>query len=358
LPSSYFIGKIVLIFSILFSLLLYGGLYQQAGLLKHLSFYLILICLVVSILTNNLKKYFYIFLSVYAILGLFMIISSPEPKIDVFFMLKEGALNFVNGKNPYNMIFTKIPGGIYNSYAYFPGMIIVTSPIVLIFNDPRYLILFCQLGTSLLFYKGLNSISISIIFLFNPLGLFILEQSWTDAIIFFFVSLFVYLILKKRFLFSALIFGFALSLKQYVILFIPMFWFFIRGRYKYLFTAFLIAALLVFPFIIWDFQKFYYGAVGIQTSLPFRRDGLTIISLFYNEFSLNIPFPFLPIVWFTILIAVYYKINSSNYYIIAIKTFIFIFLFFFINKWAFANYYYLLSSMFLFSILLKEKEKN
>lgn len=351
--------KWILCISLLLSLFLYGGMYQQIGTLYLLSHLILIFCFLLAVFSNKPLNYFYLFLIAYVLLGIFMLVSSPKPHIDVFFMFKESAHEFLKGKNPYDMIYTPVYGEKIDYYIYLPGLILLTTPFVYIFNDPRYLFLFMQLLTSFILYWKFKSIY-SIIFLFNPIGLFILEQSWSDSLVILLIIISTCLILSKRFLIGSIVFGIIFSIKQYAAFLLPLLWVLLNGKIKYILYAFITTFMLVIPFIIWNPNKFYYGAISMLPKLGFRPWGLTFNSFIYNIFGFYISNLYSMIFWIILFyITFLWKRNIIKWtgFNCIFRMFIFIFGFFFVNKWAFANYFYFLSSLLLFSIVLAEKEK-
>lgn len=366
LPSLLFLQKIILIVSIFLSIILYGGYSQSRGLMFNLSLYLLaaLLFLTVFLKANRFIWFFWI---VYTILGLFMLLSSPQPVVDVFIILKEGAEGLLRGKNPYSMVFTHIknypfyPKGIDNYYCYFPLTIVLTIPSIIISNDPRVSLLLAQLVVSFFLYKKLSQPYLSLIFLFNPLSLLILEMSWIEPLVILLLFLFLYFISKKKFFISSVFLGFLLATKQYTILLIPLLWELLakkKQKASYLLTVLVIVGIITVPFILWSFKDFFHDTVSFLFYDPFRSDGLTFTAFVYNNFSILLPFWIFPLIWLISFLFIYIRKREVSSFGAMLRSILFVFIFFFFNKRAFANYYYFISSFLLFLIGLKSYEEK
>jgi hypothetical protein len=364
LPSTFFMEKFVLILSIIFTLILYGGYYQRLGILSTVSLIFIFICLLLVTIEPKIKNIFYIILFLYTLTGVFMLLTSPSPSIDVFVFLKEGAVGLLRGLNPYSMIFSPITNNpfykhmILDFYSYFPGTILLTIPGMFIGNDPRYSMLIAQVVSSLLLYKQFKNYYLSLIFLFNPLSLLILEQSWTEPLMVMLLVFSVVSFLRKQYFYFILSFGLFLASKQYGLLFLPMFLLLLKDKLALILKAIFVSLLIILPFVYWNSKDFIHDAIALQLILPFRSDGLTLTSFIYKYTGLIIPPLIINIAWILSGLYIYIKSRNTRNDAILFNTFCFLFLFFFVNKWSFANYYYLLSSFLLLIIAVMIYQKR
>lgn len=361
LPSTFFMEKIVLILSIAFTLILYGGYYQRLGILSTVSLLLIFLCLLLVTIKPKIRNNFYIILFLYTLTGIFMLLTSPSPSIDVFVFLKEGAVGLLRGLNPYSMIFSPIANNpfyknmVLDFYSYFPGTILLTLPGMFIGNDPRYSMLLAQIITSLLLYKQFKNYYLSLIFLFNPLSLLILEQSWTESLMVMLMAFSIVTFIQKKYLYFVLSFGLFLASKQYGILFLPMFILLLKDKLTIILKAIFVSLLIILPFVFWNSKDFIHDAIALQLVLPFRNDGLTLTSFIFKNTGFIIHPFIINIVWILSGLIIYFKSRKMRYEAILFNTFCFLFLFFFVNKWSFANYYYFLSSFLLIVIAFSFK---
>jgi len=364
--SEFLMYRIVLLTTLILSIYLYGGFYQNKNIFYDSSFYILMIIIFFSIFISNIKKSYFFFILGFTILGIFLIISSPSPLVDVYIFLKEGANGILHGQNPYSMIFTRINNyqfyykGISNFYSYLPGTILLSLPGVLMFNDPRISMLMAHIISGILIGKISKNNYLSLIFLFNPLIFLILEQSWTESLILLLLTSTLYFFYIKKILISCILFGILLATKQYGILIVPFYYLLLKKyNFKYLLISMVVAFLIITPFLFWNYKDFIYDAIFLQFNFPIRYDGLTFGSLLYNEFKIVLPafiYPVLWIVFFIVIIIRIYRKMGDNKVIFGL--FLFLFGFFYFNKWSFANYYYFLSSLIILAIVFFNKQRK
>lgn len=345
-------GRFVLFISLFLSLFLYGGLYQEKGLLFRISQVLLIFLLALTSFIKKIKPYFWFYWLVFLLLSLLMFISSPEPFIDVFYFLRWGVETLAKGLNPYSIKQFIVYDNVSDSYCYLPGMLYLTLPFGILLKNVRYTMLFAQLAASVLLHKKFNNSIAALLFLFSPLSLFILELGWTDSLCFLLILLVYYFSRIKKYWPAALIMGLFLGTKQYAPIFLPLFWFLSGRKIKYLILAAATGFILVMPFIIWDKNGLYYGGYWVLMSFPFREDGLTFTSLIYDQFKYLINnlyyFPLYGIAALTFYLIGYRKKQYPHIYLY--KTLLLLMIFFFFNKFAFVNYYHFLSSILLLVI--------
>lgn len=341
--------NITLFLTVFFSIFLYGGIYQKIPLYYFVSQLLLFIELILVIFMKPKKPLLFSSFIIFFLVSIFMILSSPAPTIDVYHVLKEGSEAIFKSQNPYSITYTKIYRDFRSDYfTYFPGMLYFISPGVILFGDPRVSILIYVLISATIIYKFFKSINLSLIFLFNPVFFFILEQSYTEPLVFFLILCCFILLTKKRFKLSAAVFTLLLGTKQYAVLILPFYYLFVKDKVRSIIPIFIGIGLLIFlPFLIWDFNEFIKDAVILQFIYPERYDGLTFFSLIYDVFHIRLPFYTFSIIWFLSLVYLLFKIDKSKFSNLILRIFIFLSIFFYFNKMAFVNYYYLLSSLLL-----------
>lgn len=144
----------------LFSILVYGGLYQGNSWLVYLSYFLLMLNFILGILLVykpaiiSAKRIFVFMLTIALSVRLFMIWSSPDPYIDVYDYLKNGVLAFVSGQNPYTVNYARYYQNVIpDYYSYLPGMIYLTMPFVLILHDPRYTFILAEFLAAYFIFK-------------------------------------------------------------------------------------------------------------------------------------------------------------------------------------------------------------
>lgn len=270
----------LLIVSVTLSLIFYRGLYQEIQILVIISQWLLFLMIPLSLLyiregiksISFIYRYKFVILMVVAfVLRVLMIISSPHPKIDVFDQLSIGSAGLLEFKNPYQLTFPKVHADqIPVLFGYFPGSVLILSPFKLLFGDHRMIFAMADIGSAFLLFKLLNKRMINdkknivaeivpLIFLYNPISLFVIEQSWLEPLMTFFTFLFVYLLIRNsKSLLPYLVLGLALTIKQtMMIILLPLF-FKLRWKFSQLLLTGALAAAIIIPFILWSPQDFFF----------------------------------------------------------------------------------------------------
>lgn len=369
LSEKIFTFKSMLLILPILSILIYGGLYQKNALLVALSYFLLSANLFLSMRLisqspsnsnrDKFKTFIFIFI-IMILLRLFMIWSSPQPYIDVYDYLYKGAVGFLSGLNPYSMTYTKLYTDFTpDYYGYLPGMLYFTLPFVALFKDPRFTFVFAEIATALLLFKLSNGKKdrylYSLIILNNPVSLYLLEQSYTESLIVLLFVVVAFLLLKKKIIAAGLIYGFLIATKQYVLFTIPLFLRLVSpvlGKLAFFLFAIVAILALVLPFMIWNSNDFIQDAILLQGQFSARYEGLAFFS-FLNRIGIpyNFPLSTAIISVFWIFIFMQKKINFSRLFYLL--SFLFL-VFFFFNKWAFINYYYLCAQLLLVGGILDE----
>lgn len=362
----------LLILLTVFSLIVYGGLYQQNLVLIIVSYLLLVLNILLTIRLiyrqenkgeSERFKIFLFLLSVAVLLRLFMIWSSPSPYIDVFDYLKYGALGFLQGQNPYSMTYTKLYTNFTsNYYGYLPGMLFLTLPFVALTHDPRYTFAASEIIIALLilnFSKNHKSRYIhALLFLNNPVSLYLLEQSYTESLILLLFIFAAWLFVKKKNILMSLILGFAAATKQYVFLTVPVFFLLfksIRQKLAILCITLVAAFFVILPFYLWNQTDFLSDAVFLQGQFTPRYEGLSFFSLLYRfGFPFNMTVSSVIIGICIIFVYIQKRVDLSKLFYLL--SFLFL-IFFFFNKWAFINYYYLVAQLLLVGGILGENKK-
>ena len=223
--------KLTLLGLLFYSGIYYGGLYQkpESFFIGYLLFFATLFYVSYCIFTKR-KLSLLVILSSYLLIALWTIFSSPHPIVDTIVVLKEASLKFFAGLNPYTSTYTKVYENINpNYYNYLPFSFIFFLPFVLIFNDPRFGIIFCNILSAIFIYrifKENNNKNILLLFiysfLFFPRSFYMLEHVYLDTVIFSFFLGFYYFYSNKKYLLAFLTLSLFFSFKQPMILALPI----------------------------------------------------------------------------------------------------------------------------------------
>ncbi|OGG05898.1 hypothetical protein A3E42_02400 [Candidatus Gottesmanbacteria bacterium RIFCSPHIGHO2_12_FULL_40_13] len=341
------------------------------GLIQILSSLLIIpaVFMVVNrkISGKNIGMFFSFFLMVALILRLLMITGSPAPGIDVFAILREAPLKFLQGLNPYNTLYTHVfPGITPDYYAYWPASFFLQLPFVKIFNDPRYLLLSADLLAAflILVLGGKNRISLilSVLYLFRPASLSITEAAWLTPLDFFLIAALVYFIYKKK---NPLMAGFFLGLLTSVQFFFGIMIFHLLKYFnwnKKLILSFIITtAIFVVPFFIIDPVRFWNQTVEVYFRNPphpsiLIHTSLNLNTLYFVFTGFDLPSLLLNAFILLFLILSIFK-KTTPYRPLESFT-LFLFSAFVFGRQAFINYYYLIASLILLDLAVNMSQEN
>lgn len=372
----YQIGlKFNLIFFIILTFFLYGGLYQVDKNIILISLILIIFSIIIyfinlfCVIRGKTNWHLYLFM-IAIILRILMVVSSPSPYIDVFDKLTTSSKMILRGVSPYSIVYKEMYKGIVpDAFVHFPGIFVFLTPAYYIFGDIRFAYIFFDILVVLLMLRMSDRKNaefckvISMLYLFNPISLFVLEQSWLEPLMLGLVFLTGYLYIKNSKLIS-LSLGLLMCTK--IILFpIGLLAFLLnKVNKKYVLLSFLVILVFLLPFLIFDIQNFLYdifytffdksrNSAPLNLALTFWNliKALLGIDLYkYSElkkilFVISIfmfVFPFFSLNFKKISLSYFYYLMAFSY-----------FGFYFFSFQAFANYYFFISNLLLFSLYFK-----
>ena len=311
---------------------------------------------------------FVIALSAASALGAIAIVSWPHPLIDVFNFLNEGVKGLARGWNPYAMHFTPLPRNVspgyddpayhFDVYGYLPGTLLLTLPVVLL-DDVRWLMLLAVALAAILLRKLSDQYQVprplgaltAVAFLANPGLLWVLQQAWIEPIV---VCLWLAALVvhsKGRPGWSAALAGGLLSLKQYTLpLLLPLVVAGLGGRR--LAAAGAVALASCVPFLAWGPSDFVWDTLWYHVQAPARPDALSLGGYILRDHGVTLPGWVSAVapagvgayaLW---ILRRYPRLGLSLRLVAAFYAALFLF-----NKFAFANYYFLLQTVVLVGLL-------
>jgi hypothetical protein len=158
--------------------------------------------------------------------GVAMIVSSPKPPIDVWYMLQAASHGLSHGQNIYTVRYTSgVPGEFTNAFAYLPGSALLLWPFHVIFGDVRYGLLAAVVATALLMVRfgrpGLGRVAGCLILVY-PRGMFGIEQSWVDPLLLLTICAMVVAVVRGRRGWAVIAFVLCLFCKQQAWILVPL----------------------------------------------------------------------------------------------------------------------------------------
>lgn len=281
--------------------------------------------------------------------------TSPTPRIDVWTVQQQGAFFLFEGKNPFVEVHAGDTGPRTANdvpYVYPPMQLYVTSIAWKLFNDVRYAIL----AAAILLGFAVRSIATrfggkelpailedapALFIWFTPKFFFILEQAWVDPVQIFWCSALILVATFNRPWVTAVMVGLVVGAKQTMLLFAGLIGLGLRFNLKQWIVAGSVSLATFAPWMIWDFKAWKFSNFDFLSALPVRPDALTYITWVQRKFGVQIPYVLAFPAAFLVAGAAAWKggktLGRLTMAGVAAMT-----VFFVINKWAFANYYFTL----------------
>ncbi|MDB5218724.1 MAG: hypothetical protein JWO86_6651 [Myxococcaceae bacterium] len=291
---------------------------------------------------------------------------SPVPDIDVWTVQKAGAEALLDGKNPYVVVAvpdTDPETDFTVPYCYPPFPIYMGSIALAARGDVRHPLLVALLvaGFAMRFIArrrkrdaspsvpSLLEDAPALFFWLAPPLFMVLDRSWIDPFQIVLITLGVAAFVGGRKTLAAVLLGVAISSKQSMFFVFPLAAIVLGFDLRRCIVMGIAALVPVLPFLAWDFRRLKYANFDFMNGLGARHDGLCFSTWVYNTFHATFP----PQITFVAAAAVVAAAclrrplvteMRSRYAALGfaralVATY---FVFFFFNRWAFANYYFLL----------------
>ncbi|MFT3839376.1 MAG: hypothetical protein QM723_20505 [Myxococcaceae bacterium] len=289
--------------------------------------------------------------------GYDVIKTSPRPYIDTWVVQQLADQELLAGHDPYETVAVRDTGPRAANdvpFVYPPTQIYLSLPGWIAAKDVRWGHLSCLLLAGLFLRlivlrskRNLPSVLIDAPMLFlwmQPKMFFIIEQSWVDPVQVMVICAATTAHVYQRPRLATVLFGVVLTAKQ------TMFW--LAGlagsifgyKPKQWLIAGAVGGAAVLPFALWNFGAMKHALFDFVNALPARPDALTFINFLARHVGIEIP----PNGAFLMALAVAgvsaWKLRGSlvKFGVAALATYTIFFVF---NRWAFANYYFLLSGL-------------
>jgi len=316
-----------------------------------------------------LKSRFWLLIIIAVTIRIFSVVSSPNPPIDVFYILRDAPKLILEGKNPYKLNYPA-PYGVYIPqiiFVYGPLTPFIFLPSVILFNDPRYMLIIFDLATAFLIYKLGKSLKIKesfikaiiIIFLFHPLFPFMIEHAWLEPVMTFLLLLGVYCFNRQpKSLKGPLALGAVMAIKN--VYFLPLAVYLAKQKSRltnYLWMI-LVPLVLSLPFLIADPKLFLERTLTYSTNSKAIAQALAPTDVSLSIAAVILKYTHIVLPNFLVILAgiivslvLVLKNHRTQFFSLLSVFLIFIVLFMF-GPFVFLNYFAFLGNILLFCLLL------
>jgi len=348
------------------------GIYLQSQLYAVLFFYthiflLLLTLLVYALPTSRwerVRPYVFFLAILFALIfQLLLPSSSPTPFVDVFVISQESAAHLLQGRNPYTTQTSDIYAGVADfgfhhfGYHYPPASLYLLAIGYFFFGDVRYTYVFALMVTTWILWKiarrslpASSSELLTLLFLYSPRTLFVLEQAWTEPLLLLLFALSFFLFSRGYQNAASFAYGYMISLKQYLLFFL-VHWLILERRLSRLILGLGVLLLTVLPFLILAPKGLWNSAMSPHLHALFRSDSLSISSLLYRLFDIKIwslSGIFIGALCTPLTFFLFRKLHPLQGYLFAVS--ITTYAMFLFGNLAYANYYFFIGGMMLFLI--------
>ena len=194
----------------------------------------------------------------------------------------------------------------------------------------------------------------ALFYFLSPKLFFVLEQAWTEPVSVMLAALVIAAWVAKKPLATAILLGLLFATKQTMIWIVPTAWLLLSLRPWQAATAFGVAGATALPFL-GNLHALKYALLDFQNLLPPRKDGLTLSTTLDDLFGFGLP----GVLGFLFAAATCgvsaWKLKGRAKAFVPTAAFTLL-VFFFFNKWAFANYYFLTMGLAALAATMPEDE--
>lgn len=278
---------------------------------------------------------------------------SPVPHIDVWTVQTGGAQAILDGKNPFEVVHVidTAPEVVRDNvpYVYPPLQALLTAPALLL-GDVRF-----TMGAALLVLgialrdlvlrsgRRLDPLLVdapALLVWLSPKLLFIFQQAWIDPVQIALISTATALAVRRRVWLSAIAFGLVFASKQTMFWVAPLaFVTFPFFRLRHAVVAGALAVATYVPFVLWDWPALFHANLGFVAGLPSRPDALSFVNWAWLALGVRVPYAIaFPLAAAMVGYVVLRRRAEPKVFGIALLVTYFVF--FTLNKWTFANYYF------------------
>jgi hypothetical protein len=306
------------------------------------------------------------------LLRVLTLVISPHPRIDVWVNGNHGVDTLLAGGNPYTAAYPDIYRGRYGyapAFSYGPAYLYWVTPFRAWLGDVRYGTIAADLVTAALLLaigrKGRLDPRVSwtaaMVWLANPVSLFVLEQAWIDPILIVGAAGVTVAALHERWRLVGALLGFVSCAKQYGVLVVAFALVWILRHYRRMILrvgTMLAAAVLVLfgPFVWLDAGAFLRSTILAYIDFAPRRDAFSLTSWLLVTYGVQLPQGLLLGLYGTaagtaaLWLWLARRPDLRDWAVILPIVYGFVFL---LGKVAFCNYYYFVSFLVMNYVLLE-----
>ncbi len=295
------------------------------------------------------------FALVVVVCGASVLKSSPDPGIDVWTIQMRGAEALLRGENPYVTVTVPDtdPEATFSvPYVYPPTALYAGVLSLLAFGDVRGLPIVWILVTG----AALRSITKrdelaptivkdapALLVWLTPLLYLVIERAWLDPLQLALIACGVAAFVAERETTAAVLLGVASSSKQSMFWLVPLAALSLGLRPRQWVVFVVAAGLPVLPFVIWNLGALKYANFDFMTSLAPRSDALAVAVFVQRTFGATFPHSIAFVLAAGIVAVACARLRGPAGFSLAVA--LCYLAFFVFNRWAFANYYFLVTGL-------------
>jgi hypothetical protein len=227
--------------------------------------------------------------------GVLLLRASPAPFIDVWVILQQAADSVVRGDNIYSQCWVGNTDRLTDClYPYLPATTLLQLPAKLLLDDVRYALLAALLAAAAIVCALASTPPVGsawrwrtvaatggaagALVLVQPKWLFLLEQSWTEPLIFVLLAGMVLAVTTGHGWWAVVLLGLALASKQHVVLLLPLAAAWPAFGLRRTAYAVGVAGLVVLPWFLAGPGEMVADVIDFHVALPARPDSLSLNS--------------------------------------------------------------------------------
>ena len=213
--------------------------------------------------------------------------ASPDPAIDVWFMLQATSHGLFHGLNMYRQTWTSPPGEGTHLYPYFPASTVLVAPFYALFGDVRIGLTLALAGAAVAvsaIRPGVLATAAACLIVLSPMTTFGIEQSWTEPLVLLAVVTMVLAVERGRPGLAMVFLGAALATKQYAWLVLPAAAVWPAFGWRRTLGSVGGSVLFILPWLAAGAHAFYQGVVSGNLA---GGHGTTPVDFYLRYFSLS-----------------------------------------------------------------------